>query len=201
MRLFSYVVSRDYGFAPNPFYGICTLATCKPQIRRTAAVGDWVVGTGSQRQGRQGFLVYVMLVSEVMTFNEYWIDSRFRKKRPNLKGSVKQAFGDNIYFKDEDGQWHQQDSHHSYLGGESNPHNIKRDTSADRVLIGKEYVYWGRIGPKIPMRFRDFDGKDICKTGPGHKCTFPTDLAEEFIQWFRSLDVHGYQGEPLDWSQ
>ncbi len=27
---------RDYGFAPNPFHGICTLATCKPVIRRVA---------------------------------------------------------------------------------------------------------------------------------------------------------------------
>ena len=199
MHLFSYVVSRDYGFAPNPFYDICTLATCKPRIRRTAAVGDWVVGTGSQKRNRQGFLVYVMLVSEAMTFNEYWIDPRFRRKRPNLKGSVKQAFGDNIYFKGENDQWHQQDSHHSHIGGKSNPHNIRRDTSADRVLIGQEYVYWGRKGPKIPMRFRDFNGTDICKTGPGHKCTFPIGLVEEFIQWFRSLDIHGYQDEPLDW--
>lgn len=201
MRLFSYVVSRDYGFAPNPFYGICTLATCKPRIRKAVAVGDCVIGTGSKAQCREGSLVYVMLISEVMTFNEYWIDPRFRRKRPNLKGSVKQAFGDNIYFKDNDGLWHQQDSHHSYPGGRWNRHNIRHDTSADRVLIGEEYVYWGRKGPKIPERFRDFDGKDICKSGPGHKCIFPTRLVEEFIQWFRSLDVHRYQGEPLDWSQ
>ncbi|WP_202913488.1 hypothetical protein [Acuticoccus sediminis] len=25
MRLFSYVVEHDQGFAPNPFYGVCTL--------------------------------------------------------------------------------------------------------------------------------------------------------------------------------
>src|SRR5262245_31415483 len=45
VRLYSYVVARDYGFAPNPFYGFCTLATCKPDIRRTADIGDWIVGT------------------------------------------------------------------------------------------------------------------------------------------------------------
>ena len=201
MRLFSYVVSRDYGFAPNPFCGICTLATCKPKIRKTAVVGDWVIGTGSKAQCREGLLVFVMCVSEAITFNEYWTDPQFRRKRPNLTGSMKQAYGDNIYCKDKDGRWHQQDSHHSYLGGKWNPHNIQRDTSADRVLIGEEYIYWGRNGPKIPERFRDFDGEDICKTGPGHKCTFPTGLVEEFIQWIRSIDVHGYQGDPMDWSQ
>jgi len=28
-RLFSYVVDHDYGFAPNPSGGFCTLAKCK----------------------------------------------------------------------------------------------------------------------------------------------------------------------------
>lgn len=199
MHLFSYVVARDYGFAPNPFFGICTLATCKPKIRRAATVGDWVIGTGSKVQERKGFLVFVMCVSEAMRFNEYWSDPRFLRKRPNLKGSVKQAFGDNIYFKDENGRWHQQDSHHSCPGGKSNPHNIRRDTSANRVLIGSKYAYWGGRGPKIPGEFRDYNGVDIC-SGRGYKNRFPTDLVEDFIQWFHSLDIHGFQSEPLDWT-
>src|SRR5262249_55154673 len=45
--LFSYCIPYDFGSAPNPFWGLCTLAICKPDIRRTANVGDWVVGTGS----------------------------------------------------------------------------------------------------------------------------------------------------------
>lgn len=40
MKLFSYIVTHDAGFAPNPFWGYCTLACCKPAIRRTANVGD-----------------------------------------------------------------------------------------------------------------------------------------------------------------
>ena len=31
---YSYIITRDYGFAPNPFGGVCTLATCKPKIRK-----------------------------------------------------------------------------------------------------------------------------------------------------------------------
>ena len=80
MRLLSYVVAHDYGFAPNPFYGMCTLATCKPRIRRAAAIGDWIVGTGSKENGRQGYLVYVMQVTKALTFNHYWTDSQFRRK-------------------------------------------------------------------------------------------------------------------------
>ena len=151
MRLFSYVVARDYGFAPNPFFGVCTLATCKPRIRRIGSMGDWIIGTGSSPTGRQGYLVYAMRITEMMTFNEYWEDGRFQRKKPNLRGSKKQAFGDNIYFKDEAGQWHQQNSHHSRFDGSSNPHNICQDTKADRVLLSKDYSYWGGAGPEIPQ--------------------------------------------------
>ena len=64
MRLYSYIVARDYGFAPNPFYGVCTLATCKPAIRGKAEIGDWVIGTGSKVDQRDGHLVFVMRVTE-----------------------------------------------------------------------------------------------------------------------------------------
>jgi hypothetical protein len=46
--LYSYVVRSDSGFAPNPFGEYCTLACCKPQIRKRARVGDWIVGCGSK---------------------------------------------------------------------------------------------------------------------------------------------------------
>lgn len=198
MRLFSYVVRRDYGFAPNPFFGACTLATCKPRIRGTAAIGDWIIGTGSKARGRQGFLVYVMRVAEALTFNEYWEDRRFCRKRPNLRGSLKQAFGDNIYLKTDNGEWHQADSHHSYQGGELNPYNIRNDTQRDRVLIGVEYVYWGGTGPEIDKKFRNYGGDDICALRY-HRSNFPPGLVEDFVAWFRTLYGTRYQGDPLDW--
>ena len=39
MKLSAYIVSTDAGLAPNPFWGVCTLAVCKPRIRRFAEVG------------------------------------------------------------------------------------------------------------------------------------------------------------------
>ena len=44
MKLYSYILTHDTGFSPNPFFGYCTLACCKPDIRRVAKVGDWIVG-------------------------------------------------------------------------------------------------------------------------------------------------------------
>ena len=199
-KLYSYVVARDYGFAPNPFYGCCTLATCKPEIRKHAMIGDWIIGTGSSQRNKAGYLVYVMLVSEKMTFNEYWESDLFRQKRPNLRGSKKQAYGDNIYFIDGRGLWRQEDSHHSYSGGSPNPKNINHDTRSDNVLLGVDYAYWGDSGPQIPQDFRNYKGKDICAIR-GHKCRFSEALVEDFVAWFRTLKSKGYLAAPADWTK
>ena len=199
-KLYSYVVARDFGFAPNPFYGFCTLATCKPQIRKTARVGDWIIGTGSKAKKskrRERRLVHAMRVSEVMTFNEYWHDPRFEEKHPDMHASISKAFGDNIYHRDNiSNEWIQIDSHHSYEHGKQNLKNLCHDTKIDRVLISDDFIYWGGSGPKIPA----CSGIDICKCGPGHRCRFPKKLIEDCIAWLRNFNETGYCGTPLKWT-
>lgn len=105
-KAYSYIVARDYGFAPNPFYGVLTLATCKPGIRKTASVGDLIIGCSDKAHGNK--LIYVALVSEVLTFDQYWNDLRFAKKKPVMNGSLKKLYGDNIYHHDANGNWMQE---------------------------------------------------------------------------------------------
>src|SRR5205807_3428500 len=170
MKLYSYVVARDYAFAPNPFFGFCTLATCKPQIRKHAQVGDWVLGTGSKAYGLDGHLVYAMKVAETLSYDEYWEDPRFRQKRPNFCGSLKMAYGDNIYHRNpKTGRWVQENSHHSHPNGQPNLANVKHDTQTPRVLVGTEFTYWGKEGPQIPSRFRRGGDRDVCCQHPGYK--------------------------------
>jgi hypothetical protein len=195
-KLYSYVVARDFGFAPNPFFNFCTLATCKPEIRRRAQVNDWVVGTGSKARKRGDRLVFAMRVSEAMTFNQYWADPRFKSKRPYLLGSKKVAFGDNIYFK-ENGTWHQENSHHSLASGKPNKANIQHDTNADRVLISDDFVYWGGQGPVIPAAL----AQKLCKRGPSHRCDFDEASIAQIEKWVRGLGNWGYAAAPLDWSR
>jgi hypothetical protein len=198
-RVFSYVMVRDYGFAPNPFHGYCTLATCKPAIRRTAQLGDYIVGMGSAKQGRAGQLVYVMRVEETLTFQEYWADTRFLVKRPNLSGSRKQWYGDNIYCQPDGEQWKQADSHHSKPGGVINLENLRSDTSANRVLISRDFAYWGSTGPKVPQRFREWDGVNLVHRGVGHRCNFPPGLVNAFCDWVDPQLRSGRLGRPHDW--
>lgn len=202
MRLYSYIVARDFGFAPNPFHGFCTLATCKPKIRAGASVGDWIIGTGAKTDYNfAGRLIYAMQVCEVLDFDGYWNDPRFLRKRPNLKGSLKVMYGDNIYHRDGK-KWIQADSHHSLENGLPNESNIKTDTSVDRVLIATKFIYWGIAAPMIPRKFRSFGqiGEDICRNGRNHR-VITGELATAFASWLEENGKWGFQGDPLEFSR
>ncbi len=217
MDLFSYVVRYDIGFAPNPFHGWCSLGTCHEDFRGRVSIGDWVVGTGSARKGLGGRLVYAMRVEEIVTFDQYWNDERFTEKRPVRRGSMRQRYGDNIYHRDENGRWVQVDSRHSHDDGSPNVGHIMKDTSADAVLLSRDYVYFGRAAPEIPERFRSWPGPawtgnrfdstrdtnyDLCMKYSGFRRYFPEDFKAEAVDWFRDLideDDGPYRGDPADW--
>lgn len=63
-KLYSYVVTHDTGFAPCPYGRYCTLAYCKPRIRKAAEEGDWVVGTGSASKRMAKKIIYAMKVTK-----------------------------------------------------------------------------------------------------------------------------------------
>lgn len=149
--VYIYVVDRDFGFAPNPFHGCCSLATCKPGIRRSAKVGDWVIGMGGARLKAKGRCIFAMRVTEARSFNEYWSDPTYLDKRPVRNGSRRMMVGDNIYHLDADSNaWSQADSHHSNADGTANLHNLANDTSANRVLLSRHFFYFGKAAQPVP---------------------------------------------------
>ena len=199
LRLYSYVVRYDVGFAPNPFHGWCTLATCMLRIRAKANVGDWIIGTGSAEHHRAGYLVYAMRVDEVLSFDEYWADQRFVRKRPSLRSSIKMAYGDNIYHRDVEGKWLQENSRHSTHDGTPNPDHIARDTKVDRVLISQQFVYYGGRGPAIPKHLRSDYQIDLVPRGRSYRVNYPPELRAAALRWITSELGEGYQGDPFDW--
>lgn len=145
-KYYFYIVARDYGFAPNPFYGFCTLACCKSQIRKSAKKGDWIIGLGSKGLECRGDIIFAMEVTEdPLTFNEYYKDKRFSLKKPIIKGSLKTMHGDNVYHKNSKGRWIQDDCHHNHPDKEIRYKNIEMDTKVDRVLVSEHFFYFGNM--------------------------------------------------------
>lgn len=192
MKIYSYVVARDYGFAPNPFHGFCTLATCKPLIRKQAKVGDFIVGLTPKSLGNK--VCYAMEVAAKISFDEYWANELYQDKKPSFDRSYKFAAGDNIYHTLPDGTWHQQNSHHTHEDGRPIQENIMTDTGiTDQVLIGYNYSYWGGEGLDLPPEL------SALKVARGHKCNFSQQLIDSFKIWHRSQDK-GFLYAPERWN-
>jgi hypothetical protein len=180
-KAYIYVIDRDFGFAPNPFHGICTLACCKPRIRSTAQVNDWIFGVGGARLGATGRCIFGMRVGEVLSFDEYWADDRFHVKKPVRNGSRAMMLGDNIYHRDHaPADWQQLDSHHSNPDGTPDQSNIDTDTRTNRVLVSTYFCYFGVDAPEVPTAIFDRIGYS---NGRNHR-TFDLDEATELIDWF-----------------
>ena len=196
MKLFSYVVADDEGFAPNPFWGYCTLACCKPKIRASVKKGDWIVGIGSSKNVGKDKIIYVMRVDEVLSFEKYSTDKRFKNKIPSY--GLKEERGDNIYFK-KGNRWSLRNPKISYHDKE----NIESDIEKGKnVLVSEYYFYFGREAKKIPPKFREIlkRGKDG-KPGPGHKSNFKPELIKEFIDWIEKKYKKYKKGDPCDFHQ
>lgn len=192
MNFYSYVITRDYGFAPNPHHSFCTLATCKPRIRSVAQVGDWVAGFGGSATCVPRKLVYIMQVSERITFDDYWNDERFFDKRPSFMGSRKMSYGDNIYHRDlKTANWIQQNSHHSLDNGLTNNNNLNKDTSADAVLISNTFWYFGRNACDIPSEYQRFVAK-----ARNHNTFHNEEDVVALITWLKSIYCIGIHGIP-----
>lgn len=199
-NVYIYVVARDLGFAPNPFHGVCTLATCKPGIRNTAAVGDWIFGVGGTRLRAVGCLVFAMKVTQKMTFNDYWLSDQFKSKKPIRNGSKKTMLGDNIYFQKDDSIWQQAHSHHSLDDGSLNEYNLKRDTQSKNVLISKHFYYFGSSAPAIPAEIlTELNYRNI----HGHR-KFSLLLASKLVEWLEnsySTSLNRVSADPFDFDK
>ena len=157
IRLFAYKQTHDTGFAPNPFHGVCTLATCKPKIRLHKQVGDWVAGFTSKElnkgRGKVGEekLIYLMRVTDKIPLELYFAADRFAAKRASdpadLTAPCISSVGDNIY-EQRDGVWiqHPNRSH--------KPHDIPKDTGGRFALISNEFYYFGSVPLEIPDEIR-----------------------------------------------
>src|SRR5690606_4234616 len=128
MGYYSYKIEHDFGLAPNPFGGYCTLAVCKADIRKNKKlqIGDWIVGTGSAKLKNIGSLIYAMQLEEKISFQQYWEDPRFQYKKPVINGSLVEMHGDNFYHIDPiTRNWIQENSAHSLAKGEVNLEHLR----------------------------------------------------------------------------
>jgi len=193
VTLYSYCLRWDDGAAPNPFWGSCTLAICKPAIRRLAQPGDWVVGLGSSTSpigDISGHVVYAMKVSRTLSMREYdeFCRKKLRGKIP-VRGSryFKKRVGDCIYDFSNSDEPRLRPSVHTEK-------NRSVDLSGQNVLLSEHFFYFGNRPCRLPDQL-----SAIVKRNRGHKSHANTPYVDAFVDWIEGLKLRQNRlyGDPI----
>jgi len=210
MRLFSYKLTHDTGFAPNPFFGFLTLANCKPLIRRHKIIGDWIAGFTSDKLCGDNIgderLIYLMHITNKITYYEYFNAQKYKIKIPDLQhNDFIYKSGDNIYSPLNEYDYSLENvttiknmNHWDFKNDCECMKNKIKDLPGIYVLISDDFYYFGKnaividkqIRPDVPfgMAAHGVQTKNINK-------------AIQFIEFIKNNYKKGIHGIPHMWPQ
>ena len=194
-RLFS-IIRIDDG-QPKSFRGLCTLAICKPAIRRVAERGDWIAGTGSCNAPSgdlSGHLVYAMRVDDVLSFADYdgRCRSQWRHRIPDISScDLSERLGDCIYDFSQ-GKPVQRPGVHG-------PLNRDTDLSGRNALVSKHFYYFGSNAIQLPTHL-----DEICHQTQGHRSDANDPFFNDFVRWIEGGNrkigqIYGWPDVVVDW--
>ncbi len=178
--LYSYCIPSDDGAAPNPFWGTCTLVICKPAIRRSAQLGDWIVGTGSINSpigDIGGCVVYAMRVTAKMTMAEYdqFVQSTLPGKVPDLThADPRRRRGDAIYDFSTEPPLLRPSVH--------TEENRETDLGGIYALLSTHFYYFGDKPVALPE-----DLRPIIKQGQNCRGPANAPYFDAFVAWIEGL--------------
>jgi hypothetical protein len=122
-------------------------------MRSRSKPGDWIIGLAAKNiRSELGHpdiwrLVYAMHIEERLDLHSYYMDARYRAKRPQRSGSAIERCGDNFYRRGADGRLvhtRETDEHE----GEAIE---KQDIDGNRVFVGSKFWYFGRNARALPV--------------------------------------------------
>jgi len=153
-RIWRYSLVHDTGLAPCVDQNILTLTCCKPDIRKAACKGDWVIGFVSATV-RRGLVAWVGKVSEIMTLGEY--GSRFAKRTDALY---------RLHGYDADGSELLHNLHRKYHPDDQSQATDRRGRNA---LIFDPFWYWGRNAVAAPPDIAEWWDYHIGQSAPDRR--------------------------------
>jgi hypothetical protein len=142
-KLFVYRIVNDIGTAPHiSKNGILTLTICKPGIRKSAKVGDYVLalvalqhskltGTGPDRFFKAAYLFKITETTDILEYEEWC------KIHAPDKICTENTFDGNCQY-DKEGKWRY---------GPHNETHKDRNLGGKFALISKHYVAWTSNNP------------------------------------------------------
>lgn len=131
--IFMYKLTTDNGGAPFVENELLSLCICKPNIRISAKVGDWIIGMGGKGvKDLKNRLIYLAKISEVLDDGRYYKIDKYKNR------------SDCIYqWKNQKYSWKKNSKYHSE---DDLAHDLGKqpDYERDICLVSNEFVYFGQ---------------------------------------------------------
>jgi hypothetical protein len=184
-RHFVYKMTTDNGGAPCADDGLLTLAICKPVIRSSADICDWIYGFGGERL--EGRLIYIAEVNYKLENGFYYRRQKYAKRpdciyRYDVKNGRFVRKGSAIYHEGTD--------------------NLKRDVGEHpdyrkaNVLLSCDFRYLGNEGKTVAEMKGEYHGLRILLDNlkRGHRVNHDRALVEELKKlreevWCKYRDI------------
>lgn len=173
--IYSYILKSDSGFAPNINGEVLTLALCKPRIRKSAKVGDYLIAfNGCEDKQKNGDrIMYIAKIKLKTTLDDYYEICMADEKWKRAKLSTVCKNGD-CQYKYREGKYIQ-------LPGCHNASHYERDIGGKYVLYCDDFIYFGRHIEPIPMDLIEMKG------GQGHRSEKNEEFKDKFLKYFDFL--------------
>lgn len=133
----SYKMASDRGFAPNPYGGVLTLATCKSHIRRCLtkekSLGEWLAGFTSKGLNKKykvsdKKLIYLARIDDILPMESYWDKYPIKRSYPSSDNIYRNVNGSLVWVPN---PFHKTEKEQ------------KDDLDGMKVIISRNYFYFG----------------------------------------------------------
>jgi hypothetical protein len=182
MAIRGYKLTHDSGFAPNPFHGVLTLATCMVKIRSARRPGDWVAGFASKGLIERARANGVAIPYMGLIYLGNRVDSEYEIERA----------GDNIYFRNAAGTYEQVPNRHH------DPGYLTHDVSGVNAVICRDFWYLGRKCFVPQGGWSTFLGPR--RIDKARLSSLPEDFVQGVLLHFRTRGIKpGINADPCLW--
>ena len=170
-KIYYYKLTCDNNGAPCIQDGMLSLAICKPMIRSSAEVGDWIFGFAANSLNNANPLIYVAKVTEKKEGKDYYTAEEFSKREDRVYDFV-----DGKFF------WRSGSLHH-------NESNLEQDLgrypdySRSHVILSRnnDFRYFGKEATDTYKKdFKEIHDA-VQHLGRGHRDHLDQILKEKFI--------------------
>jgi len=171
--IYSYLLVSDNGSAPCIQENILSLAICKPKIRKTANIGDYIIAftSKSMKVSQEPKIIYIAKITNKLLLNNYY--TKFKNRKDCI-------YDNNLILI-------KNDFHNSC--------NIKKDINGKYVLLSNEFIYFGNNFIDVPNKI-----KNIVPKYQGHMSKKNIKYTKEFLCTFNKLKKKygvGIRGQPI----